>query len=250
MSDVITLTKMARRYQERRDARSDGGERVYESVARRLMQAMREGQYGIGDRLPAERDLASQFAVSRSAVREALLALEVFGVIEVRLSSGAYVVNIGDQEWQSSISPLELTEARLMIECEAAALAASRISPEEIAALEKFVDLIGSVDPELDPDEAFHRLIGRATRNKVIERTVSHLWDLRASMPDCAVLLEKGRMGTGQAVIDEHRAIIAALRSGDGEAARAAMRAHLEEVIDLIVRAQAEIGSPLPAAHD
>lgn len=238
MAETATFTQMARRYQRQRANRAAAPARLFETVARQLVHDMRSGVYAIGDRLPAERELAAEHHVNRAAVREALLALEVFGLIEVRIGSGAYVIELPDdvENPAFTVSAFELMEARVMIEGEAAALAALHITPEEIAALEKFVAMIAEANRQGSkgegPDEGFHRLIAKATRNKALELAVCNLWDLRSTSPACALLHEKARTANVQPVVEEHRAILDALRAGDAGAARQAMRAHLGQVIE------------------
>jgi len=244
LSDPENFREMAVRFQRRKSARPDAPPRLYETVAHRLVEDIRAGKYGVGDRLPAERDLAAAFKVSRPAVREALLALEVFGVIEVRIGSGAYVIAMPADFSQAdfAVTAFELMEARLLIESEAAALAAVHITAPEIAALDECVERIAAANHSNEPgegsegsegwDEAFHRLIAKAARNKAMELSVGNLWDLRRVSPACALLHDKARTANVQPVVDEHRAIVDALRAGDAAGARAAMRAHLSEVID------------------
>jgi GntR family transcriptional repressor for pyruvate dehydrogenase complex len=242
LTDKGTFTRLARRYQQRKGARPEAPERLYETVARRLVDDIRAGTYQLGDRLPGERDLSTSMSVGRAAVREALLALEVFGVIEVRLGSGAYVIWVPDGPGDPgyTISALELMEARVLIEGEAAALAATRISEEELAGLDRFIAMIaegsyhGSECEGEGPDEAFHRLIGRATRNKALHSAIDNLWDLRSTAPECALLLVNARTNHVEPVVEEHRAIVAALRAGDAVAAREAMHAHLAQVMDYL----------------
>lgn len=238
MSEPGNLSKMMQIYRRRKAARPAAPERLYETIARKLVQEMREGKYAIGDRLPAERELAAEHGISRPAVREALLALEVFGLIEVRIGSGAYVIslpdNVGDPAF--AVSAFELMEARVLIEGEAAALAAQHISAAELDALDNFVAQIGAANQQggagEGPDEAFHRLIAKASRNKAMELAVGNLWDLRSTSPDCALLHEKARTANVAPVVDEHSAILQALRAHDPDGARRAMRAHLSQVIE------------------
>ncbi|MEN9932188.1 MAG: hypothetical protein RIS17_761, partial [Pseudomonadota bacterium] len=108
--------------------------RLYQELARKLMSELASGGFAVGDRLPAERELAAQYAVSRPTVREAIIALEVQGLVEVRIGSGAYVTRLPGMEEVPgfNITGFELTEARLLFEAEAAALAATQISDEEL----------------------------------------------------------------------------------------------------------------------
>ena len=92
------------------------GERLYQELARKLLGEIAAGKFPVGARLPAERELAAQYAVSRPTVREAVIALEVQGLVEVRIGSGAYVVRLPREDDVASfgVSAFELTEARLL----------------------------------------------------------------------------------------------------------------------------------------
>ncbi len=221
-------------------------DRLYMDLARKLTAELVEGNYPIGSRLPAERELAAQHEVSRPTVREAIIALEVQGLVEVRIGSGAYVMrlpNDGDVPG-FGMSAFELTEARLLIEGEAAALAASQITDAEIAEIGALIDEIAKEnrDPKGTEraDRGFHLAIARATRNSGIEGAVNTLWDLRDSSAEAALLHEKARTANIKPVIEEHTAILDALRARDPDAARAAMRAHLTSVIDSLLFATEE----------
>ena len=222
-------------------------DRLYMNLARTLTAELVAGKYPVGSRLPAERELAVRFAVSRPTVREAIIALEVQGLVEVRVGSGAYVMRHPDDQDIPpgfAISAFELTEARLLIEGETAALAASQITDEEIAEIERLIE--GIARENLDPkgneraDRAFHLAIAGATRNSGLLGAVTTLWDLRESSAEAALLHEKARTANVRPVIDEHTAILDALRARDARAAREAMRAHLSGVIDSLLFATEE----------
>lgn len=223
-----------------------GQDRLYQELVRELMGELSSGNYPVGARLPAERELALKYNVSRPTVREAIIALEVKGLVEVRVGSGAYVRRIPGQEDASSfnVSAFELTEARLLFEGEAAALAATQITDEELA---EIAALVASIAKENnDPkgaeraDRAFHLAIARATRNAAIHDAIERLWDLRTTSPEAALLHEKARTANIKPVVDEHSAILQALRARDPAAARAAMRVHLSQVIDSLLFATEE----------
>lgn len=230
-------------------AASDAGsqaERLYQKLARDLFNELAAGRYAIGDRLPAERELSLQYNVSRPAVREAMIALEVQGYIEVRIGSGAYVRALpGEADAPGfTVTAFELMEARLLIEGEAAALAAVHIQDEELAELER---LVAEIEQEnrvsggsTNADHAFHMLIATATRNAVIRAQVEEMWRLRSTSPNCALLLEKARTANVQPVVEEHKAVLDALRARDPAAARAAMRNHMSSVIDHLLFATEE----------
>jgi len=223
-----------------------GQDRLYQDLARSLLDELASGRYVVGTRLPAERELATKYGVSRPTVREAIIALEVQGLVEVRVGSGAYVRRLPDDEAKPgfNISAFELTEARLMFESEAAALAATQITDDEIATIEQLVRDIAreNNDPRgtESADRAFHIAIARATRNNAITGAVERLWELRATSPEAALLHEKARTANIKPIVDEHSAILDALRARDPSGARAAMRNHLTQVIDSLLFATEE----------
>ncbi|MBV9931740.1 MAG: FadR family transcriptional regulator [Alphaproteobacteria bacterium] len=215
-----------------------GTDRLYQRIARLVFDELARGKYAVGDRLPAERDLAEEHNVSRPVVREAMIALEVQGLVEVRLGAGAYVRRLpqsGDSP-AFNVTGFELTEARLLFEGEAAALAATQITDEELDRLDALVDRIAAENAQPSfsdaADRDFHLLIAAATRNALIARTIEYYWDLRSSSPECALLHRHARDADMRPVVDHHRTIAAALRAHDPAAARAAMRSHLSHVLD------------------
>jgi len=221
-------------------------DRLYQELARKLIVQLTSGAYPVGSRLPAERELAQQYNVSRPTVREAIIALEVQGLVEVRVGSGAYVLRLpgkGDIAG-FNITAFELTEARLLFEGEAAALAASQITDEDIAEIERLVREIAreNQDPRgtEKADRAFHLAIAKATRNHAVYDTIERLWDLRGTSPEAALLHEKARTANVKPVVEEHTAVLEALRVRDPAIARAAMRTHLAAVLDSLLFATEE----------
>lgn len=201
------------------------------------MQAIADGRYAVGRRLPAERELAVEYDVSRPTVREAVIALEVRGLVEVRVGSGVYVKRTPqDRETPGSgVGAFELTEARLLFEGEAAALAAVNITEADLERLDALVAEIEAANREgtggEGPDREFHFTIARSTGNGAVLRTVADLWTLRSTSAECAVLFARARSGGSKPVVEEHSAIVAALRSREPAQARSAMRAHLSAVM-------------------
>jgi GntR family transcriptional repressor for pyruvate dehydrogenase complex len=221
-------------------------DRLYQELARKLIAELASGKYPVGSRLPAERELAQKYDVSRPTVREAVIALEVQGLVEVRIGSGAYVAALPGKKRVDgfNISAFELTEARLLFEGEAAALAATQVTAEDIAEIERLVREIAREN--LDPmgtdkaDRAFHLAVARATRNAAVYETVEKLWSRRYTSPEAALLHEKARTANIKPVVEEHSAVLEALRLGDPNAARSAMRAHLAAVLDSLLFATEE----------
>ncbi|MEY4255841.1 MAG: hypothetical protein RLZZ141_1068 [Pseudomonadota bacterium] len=228
------------------DPSDKSSDRLYQDLARSLLEELASGRYPEGARLPAERELAIRYNVSRPTVREAIIALEVQGLVEVKVGSGAYVRRLPGKEDLPgfNISAFELTEARLMFEGEAAALAATQMTDEDLAEIERLVEEIANEnnDPRgtEQADRAFHLAIARATRNGAIHDAIERLWDLRSTSPEAALLHEKARTANIKPVVDEHAMILKALRARDPGAARAAMRNHLSQVIDSLLFATEE----------
>lgn len=239
MSKASQLPETGRKTEE-------GGSRLYQQVARKLFDQLASGQYSVGDRLPPERDLALDYQVSRPTIREAIIALEVQGLVEVRVGSGAYVIRTPGQSDRPGfhVTAFELTEARLAIEGEAAALAATHINDAELDVLDALIDRIAREnDIGSDADDAdrdFHLLIARATRNAALIDTIEKLWEMRASSPDTKLLLAKARSAKVKPVVKEHQYIATAIRSRDPAKARTAMRAHLAAVLDHLLFATEE----------
>lgn len=223
------------------------GGRLYQELARKLMEELVAGRYVVGSRLPAERDMCTIYGVSRPIVREAIIALEVQGFVETRIGSGAYVVRLpGHNDVPGfDMTAFELTEARLMVEGEVAALAATQATAEDLREISSLVDQIASEN--CDPlgkeraDRAFHLAIARATRNRAMIDLVERLWDLREASPESALLHDKARTANVKPVVDEHTAVLAAIEAGDAAAARSAMRGHLASVLDSLLFATEEM---------
>lgn len=223
--------------------------KLYEKVSEAIAEGIRQGKFRGGSRLPSERELAEEFGVSRPTVREAMLALEIRQMVEARHGSGIYVVDKLPPPERSApeldIGAFELTEARLLFEGEAAALAATSITDEELDSLAiALQDMVMENENDAKGEQAdrrFHLLIAAATRNVAIVSVVEQLWDLRYRSPLCRHTLEKARQVGVKPRIDEHRELLDALRARDPQWARRAMREHLERVIDgLLVATEME----------
>lgn len=227
------------------DARAAPPKRLYEQVADQLAEKIAAGEYGVGQRLPSERDLAAAFAVSRPTIREAVIALELDGLVEVKTGSGVYVtarVPKTGSPGVTDIGPFELLEARKGVEGEAAALAAQRITDAELKELEALVaemEAENERDVVLseDADRRFHMAIARATQNSAITAMVEMLWDVRHRSPQSVRFLEHVRAHGVKPIINEHAGILAALRQRDPRAARQAMRMHLANVMEGVLEA-------------
>jgi len=224
--------------------------RLYRQIARQLSRLISAGEFARGERLPGERELAQRLGVSRSSVREAIVALEIAGEVEVRTGSGIYVTAgdalpaaLGDA---GGNSPFDVLRARQVIEAETARLAARHATPADLADIgAAFGRLVEENDTErIDGDRMFHLRIARASGNPVLAQLVEQLWGERESLI-WARLEELSVSPVGRRTgLEEHRAILAALERGDAAAAVRAMRSHLQGVVRrrLAIMKQPQIG--------
>ena len=220
------------------------GRRLYEHVSDVLGDRIRSGEYRIGGRLPSERELAQSLAVSRPTVREAIMSLELEGLVEVRLGSGVYVRQTTPSQPAAipDVGPFELLEARRIIESEVCACAALRMTP---AVLERLEALIAEMERQNETDvllseradRQFHETIAEATENTALMAAVTALWDARARSPLIQRLSVKALAAGVKPGVNEHRAILAALTARDPHEARNAMSAHLARVMDQLLEA-------------
>ncbi len=214
--------------------------RLYQALTERITRMIASGQFKIGDRLPAERELASMYDVSRPTIREAIIALEIEGLVEVKVGSGVYVSsNVPTRRGvERDIGAFELTEARILLEGEVAALAAANITDEDLEELDVLLVEMEEANRtgvgEL-VDKRFHAAIGNASRNSAMHALVEHLWLIRDRSPQCILTFEKTRDKGHKPVIEEHRLIVEALRQRDPVAARKAMRDHLTRVLQYLL---------------
>lgn len=222
-------------------------QRLYEQVAGQVTDLVARGEFKPGDRLPPERDLAKLLGVSRPTVREAMIALEIAGLVEVRVGAGAFVTDkakanggVNGRLFEGAgSSPFELIAARRTIEPEVAALAAQRAIPSEIAAIAETIAMIGAAKDTPQhraADHLFHVRVGLASHNAVLTQIVDECWaDMYSPMFE--------RMGAITGLIAsrcspqqrdktnaEHGEVYRAIAAHDPEGARAAMDRHLAGV--------------------
>ncbi len=215
-------------------------QRLYRQLAQQLRDWMVASGFAPGERLPAERDLAAQWGVSRSSLREAVIALEVEGAIEVRTGSGIYVTALalspapratttGPGDW----GPMEVMQARELIESEMAALAAVNANRSDLQALAKALthmkkDMARNQVPR-HGDEAFHMAIAKACGNSVLLDTLHGFWQARSG-----ALFERlsdyfEKPASWHTALAEHETIYQALCAHDAGSAKRAMKHHLKQ---------------------
>ena len=216
-----------------------GGGRRYLQIAQHLADSINSGVFKTGDRLPPERELAATLEVSRTTVREALLALEIMRFVEIRLGAGVFVLpenmrerDRGDLLPVEEVGPWEVLEARRIVEGESAYRAAQRATDDQLAAIAECIERMQArVDdvPRFDQaDVEFHMLIARAAGNSVIESYVAHLWKMRESSLWDRWYDKTRHPANRRRSIEDHKAIYKAMRRRLPEVARTAMCAHID----------------------
>ncbi|MGY5885532.1 FadR/GntR family transcriptional regulator [Modestobacter lacusdianchii] len=213
--------------------------RLYEQVVQQLVAWAAEAGLGPGDRLPPERDLAARLGVSRATVAQALVALEVTGVVSVRHGDGTVLLQAPRTD--AVLAALrtrrddlgDVIEARAALEVRLAALAARRRTDADLAeidaALQAMADDVATGGRGLDGDERFHAAVTAAGHSPLLSRLMAEISDLvRESRIES--LAQAGRP---QRSLAGHQRIADAVRAGDPQEAAAAMTAHIELVSDV-----------------
>ncbi|HTJ20051.1 MAG TPA: FadR/GntR family transcriptional regulator [Steroidobacteraceae bacterium] len=219
-------------------------QKLYQQVAESIATAIAKGRYAPGSRLPAERDLAEEFKVSRPTIREAMIALEIRGLVGAKKGSGIYVTatlpDLTSTTPELDVGAFELIEARTLFEGEAAALAATAIDAQQLDELRKLLvemEQAGETSAALDADKQFHLAIAKATGNSVVVSVVEMLWTIREQSPLCVHMFAKARREGVTPRVNEHQLIVDALAAHDPQAARDTMRSHLRRVTDDLLEA-------------
>lgn len=208
--------------------------RVYQQIADQIRELIDGSSLAAGSRLPAERDLAQQLRISRPSLREALIALEIEGVIEIRSGSGIYVLPPADtvvNDQTLGESPVELMQARILIECGLMAQCAAKISEQALTKLESILEaMTREIEANRKPvehDKQFHIGLASAVGNSVLTSMVTKIFDERHSPISERMQRRTESPSTWRLAVEEHYAILTALRAKDPFAAQVAMHAHL-----------------------
>ena len=217
--------------------------RLYRQIADQIIRLIDSGEYKPGERLPAERLLAERLAVSRPTVREALIALEVEGRVEIRGGSGVFVLNrpAPSREPEAPTThgiptpgPFEVLFARDLIEPDIAALAAKHASERHLGALAQALgDMVccsaGDIK-RLEYDRVFHFALAEASGNSALLLAIQALWTTRVQPVYLCLEDHFHSEQVWQRAIIEHREILEAIKQGDAKAARVAMHRHMRNV--------------------
>ncbi|MEZ9147247.1 FCD domain-containing protein [Vibrio sp. 10N.286.52.C3] len=235
--------------------------RRYLSIGRDLRKKLEMGEYAVGERLPTERDIATKYNVSRTVIREAIIMLELEGLVEVRKGSGVYVMKLpatptligGHQQSISGqgagpmidlngdIGPFEMLQGRQLLESHIAGFAAQNITKAEISEMRRILAeeraQVLADNPSHDTDKQFHIAIARATKNGLLIEVMEAIWSRRESSKMWAQLhadvdSQKYRMMW----VEEHAAILNALLRKNPEEAKLAMWKHLDSVKQTLMK--------------
>jgi GntR family transcriptional repressor for pyruvate dehydrogenase complex len=214
--------------------------RLYEQIVAQIEERILNGELRPGDKLPAERELAEQFGVSRTAIREAMKALMQSGLVVIQPGRGTYVTDGTSMVVRHSIDMLlrvgnetgikDLIEVREILEPEIAALAAVRAGSEDIQSMAEAVIAMDQAmdDPDtyIEADLDFHLALAQGSNNALIPVLIDSLVDLLREHRKRAASVEGG-LERGQPY---HKIIFEAIKRNDPNSARDSMRSHLEQI--------------------
>jgi GntR family transcriptional repressor for pyruvate dehydrogenase complex len=250
MTEQSAIKSSARSTKERQVAnlsefRAVRRARHYEQVAKQIQRLVIRGVLRPGDRLPAERELAAKFGVSRATIRDAIRTLEVIGLLEPRQGKGTVVREVSTD---SLVVPLtrvllrkrelvaELLDVRKMLEPALASRAAANATAEEIARMEDILrrqqEKIRRGEETIEEDSEFHYVIALAAGNSVVIKVLDLLMDLLHESRARSLQV----LGRRERSYDGHRKILRAIQRRDGASAAAAARQHLKEIEEITMR--------------
>jgi len=214
--------------------------RLYEQIVEQIEQSVQKGDLKPGDQLPAERELAEQFGVSRTAVREAVKALREKGLVEAYPGKGTFITNGSSNPMRQSLDRMmrsaqvdatsSLVEVREILEPEIAALAAVRATEENLNSLREAVAVMDAAkrDPDayIEADLDFHLELAEAAANPLILSLIDSIIGVLREQR-MRIFEVDGGPDRGQY---HHKKILEAMEHQDAQGAREAMRAHLRQV--------------------
>jgi len=230
--------------------------RLYEQIVQQIEESIVKGDLKPGDQLPAERELAQRFGVSRTAVREAVKALREKGLVEAYSGRGTFITDGTTQAVRQSLDLItkigqpegstQLAEVRAILEPEIAALAAVRIQEPELATMREAVAVMDRAgqDPDayIEADLDFHLALAEAAANPIILSLIDSIVGLLREQR-LRIFKVSGGPERGQI---HHKQILAAIEHRDADKAREAMRAHLGQIRE---DSQAPASKRVPGKH-
>ncbi len=227
--------------------------RRYVSIGKELIKQLKTFKYQIGDKLPTEREIAEQFGVSRTTIRDAIIMLELQGLVEVRKGSGVYVISLPDNSdcnqaniQQNSnydvndIGTFELLQARQLLESNIAEFAAANVTGVQISKMKQVLNAerlaLKSGDQKYSHDKEFHILIAEATQNNYLIEISNAAWERRMSSKMWAQLhTHIDDLEYRNQFADDHVNILSALQKKNPAQAKKAMWQHMENVKEALL---------------
>jgi GntR family transcriptional repressor for pyruvate dehydrogenase complex len=219
--------------------------RAYESIVEQIRNLIQKGRLKRGDQLPNERELSETFKVSRVTVRDALLSLETMKLVDRRQGNGTYVLASSEEALVNPLATsffhekddlIDIFSVRKIIEPEVAQLASENGTREEVNELENILkeqeNQVARGENPVETDSSFHHLLARMAKNRVLERFQQALFEPLGKTRETYLQSEERK----QKSLQGHHGILAAIQSGNGRAARKAMRRHLEEVESILFK--------------
>jgi len=215
-------------------------ERLYRQISNVLINCINTGQFSPGEMIPSERDLAKQLGVSRSSIREALIALEITGWVEIRTGNGVFVADplpsVGQATNDEEFSLKSLIQARQIYEATMAELAACNGSDTQRVELRQvthdLTQLHVNDEKFLREDKRFHLLISEMTGNDVLRDMMEYLWNKRKSSRFVRLESHYADSDFPRSLNRDHNDIAQAIIEGDAPRARRCMERHLQHVYD------------------
>ncbi len=223
--------------------------KIYEEVADAILAMIKEGKLKPGDKLLPVHQLAEEFQVGRSAIREALSALRAMGLIEMRQGEGTYVKNFEASAITSSLSAamlmkredlVNLLEVRKVLEAGAVQAAAAKRTDKDLEEMEHWLNAMRTANGDESigekADLQFHMAIAKASHNLLLLELMNHVSGMIAeTMRETRRIVLYGEETTLERLTEEHQQIFDAVVKQDGAAAQEAMRYHLTKVEDLLM---------------
>jgi GntR family transcriptional repressor for pyruvate dehydrogenase complex len=213
--------------------------RLFQDVVQQIRELILNQRLALGHRLPPERELAEQFQVSRSSLREAMRTLELQGLVTIRPGAGTFVHAQGEESMSEALVSYltngdgalrDVFELRHILEPQMAALAAQRATPEDVGRMEEMLgeqsDQIARGETGAQGDTAFHFAVAQATHNSALVKVVTAMGDILSQSREQPLQAP----GRPQRSVASHRYILEMIREGDGQGAREAMEHHISVV--------------------
>lgn len=219
-------------------------QKVYEVVFQKIYNRISSGDFQVGDKLPSERDLATEYGVSRNSIREAIRLLELNSIVEIKRGDGTFVKNSGLQQSQEQIDHVlqsidrtvlyDMLELRLILESQCASLAALRANASDLEKMAQALEMMkGAVENEalgIQADLNFHLAIAEATHNQALVELIA---SLEPNMRNTIEATRKYRLANKNnfaRTFEEHKGIFVAISRGESEQAEALMKKHIRTI--------------------